>query len=85
MSMNLWNNTSLLLLALSSSNLSPQDLVLEVGRTGQTRMDWLHESDLLKLKSLALLELEIIFADHSIAHNWRNSKKKKIKERKDSH
>ena len=60
--------------------LAIQELIPEVGRTGQTRMDWLHERDLLKLKSLALLELEIIFADHDISHSWRNPKKKKPKE-----
>uniref|UniRef100_A0A6A7FY45 Rho GTPase-activating protein 18 n=1 Tax=Hirondellea gigas TaxID=1518452 RepID=A0A6A7FY45_9CRUS len=56
------------------------ELVLEEGRSGQTRMDWLHQTDLLKLKNLALLELEIIFTDHNVNHSWRNVKNKKRKE-----
>lgn len=48
-----------------------------MGRCGQTRMDWLDESDLNKLTSLALLELDILFTEHAIHHRWRKLKKRK--------
>ncbi|XP_071512922.1 rho GTPase-activating protein conundrum-like [Panulirus ornatus] len=53
------------------------ELLLETGRCGQTRMDWLDESDLSKLTSLALLELDILFTEHNIHHRWRKLKKRK--------
>ncbi|KAK3858853.1 hypothetical protein Pcinc_034985 [Petrolisthes cinctipes] len=53
------------------------ELVLEMGRSGQTRMDWLDEGDLNKLTSLALLELDILFTEHAIHHRWRKLKKRK--------
>ncbi|KAK7081697.1 regulation of cell shape [Halocaridina rubra] len=53
------------------------ELALETSRCGQTRMDWLDESDLNKLTSLALLELDILFTEHNIHHRWRKLKKRK--------
>ncbi|KAK8394954.1 hypothetical protein O3P69_006023 [Scylla paramamosain] len=53
------------------------DLVLEPGRCGQTRVDWLDEADLQRLNSLALLELDILFTEHHIHHRWRKVKKRK--------
>ncbi|CAL4182124.1 unnamed protein product, partial [Meganyctiphanes norvegica] len=55
-------------------------LVLELPRSGQSRMDWLVETDLTKLSSLALLELDILFTEQNINHRWRKLKKKKHKE-----
>lgn len=54
-----------------------QDLILEPGRSGQTRVDWLDEADLQRLTSLALLELDILFNEHQIHHRWRKVKKRK--------
>ncbi|XP_076062280.1 uncharacterized protein LOC143037632 [Oratosquilla oratoria] len=57
---------------------------MEVGRGGLTRVDWLGEKDAAVLATLALLELDSIFAEHEINHHWRKntSKKKKSKEDK---
>ncbi|ROT78322.1 hypothetical protein C7M84_002953 [Penaeus vannamei] len=57
--------------------ISRRDLVVETSRCGQTRMDWLDESDLGRLTSLALLELDILFTEHNIHHRWRKLKKRK--------
>ncbi|XP_050734837.1 uncharacterized protein LOC127007672 [Eriocheir sinensis] len=53
------------------------ELILEPGRCGQTRVDWLDEPDLQRLTSLALLELDILFTEHQIHHRWRKVKKRK--------
>ncbi|KAB7500420.1 hypothetical protein Anas_07083 [Armadillidium nasatum] len=61
------------------------DIVMEVGRSGQTKIEWLHESDQEKLRTLSLLELDILFSEFNIQHGWRKrNKRKKIKEGRQS-
>lgn len=63
------------------SLLSRKDLILEVGRSGQTKIHWLHEVDLARLRALSILELDIIFSEYNIHHSWRKrNKRRKVKE-----